>query len=103
MVFDSTWAAASGQTVLSQDRFREVELAVSFRKLTCYRCDFTSFYRFRVLHVRRSPQLLPTAEEDVREDHIWIWKGIPRFAEIPETIRCRNCNEVLGVYTSCTF
>jgi len=104
MVFDSRiFAPPSGQTIVYQDRFRQIELAVGFRKLTCHRCDFASFYRFRVMHVRRSPELLSSEEEEVREDHLRIWKNIPRFAEIPETVRCRRCDEVLGVYTSCIF
>ncbi len=104
MVFDSRFfATAAGQTVVYKDRFCQIEIAVGFRKLTCYRCDFASFYRFRVMHVRRSPELLPSEEEEVRDDHIRIWKNIPRFAEIPETVRCRRCDEVLGVYTSCIF
>jgi len=103
MVFNSTlFASPAGQTIY-EDRFRQIELSVGFRKLTCYRCDFASFYRFRVIQVRRSPQLLPSEEEDVREDHLQIWKDTPRFAEIPETVRCRHCDEVLGVYTSCIF
>jgi len=104
MVFDSRiFAQPSGQTLVYQDRFRQIELAVGFRKLICHRCDFASFYRFRVLHIRRSPELLASAEEEVRDDHFRIWKTIPRFAEIPETVRCRRCDEVLGVYTSCIF
>jgi hypothetical protein len=103
MVFDSSFFTQQPGQILDEDRFRQVELGVGFRKITCYRCDFSSFYRFKVIQVRRSAELLPTAEEDVRPDHLEIWRNIPRFAEIPETLRCRNCNEVVGVYTSCLF
>jgi hypothetical protein len=39
----------------------------------------------------------------LRQDEIETWNSIPRFAEIPETIKCKSCGEVLGLYTSCIF
>lgn len=32
-----------------------------------------------------------------------VWRTIPRFAEIPETVRCKRCGEVLGLCTECIF
>ncbi len=103
MVFNSAvFPLQPGQTVF-EDRFKYVELAVAFRKIACYRCDFSSFYRFAVLHLRRNPEITVAEDEEVRPDHIEIWKSIPRFAEISETVRCRRCNEVLGIYPNCIY
>lgn len=103
MVFNSSLFPQQPGQSISEDQFREVELAVAFRKLICHRCEFSSFYRFKTLQVRRKPQLASSQEQEAGPDQTEIWKQIPRFAEIPETIRCRRCNEVLGVYTTCIF
>ena len=103
MVFNSAFFPEQPGQLLFEDRFRHVELSVSFRKITCYRCDFSSFYRFKVIQLRRNNELLTAEDEERRPDHVEIWRNIPRFAEIPETIRCRRCNEVIGLYTNAIF
>jgi hypothetical protein len=103
MVFNGSASPQQPGDILFEDRFRQVELGMAFRKLTCCRCDFSSFYRLKVLQVRRSPVLLCAEDEEIRPDHLEIWRTIPRFAEIPETLRCRRCREILGVYTNCIF
>lgn len=103
MVFDGTLFSQKPGEILSADRFRQVELAVAFKKIVCHRCRFAGFYRYQVLQVRRNPEILSEEEEEVRPDHFEIWKTIPRFAEIPETIKCKGCREVQGVYTYCIY
>jgi hypothetical protein len=76
---------------------------VAFKRITCYNCDLTAIYKFRVQQVRRREEIMATEEEIVRDDHVQAWKTVPRFAEIPETIKCKRCNEVLGVYPFCIF
>jgi len=88
---------------LSSDRFRSVEMAVAFKRLTCYNCDLTSVYKYSAKHLRRSAELSSLADQEPLEDEIRTWNSIPRFAEIPETIKCKRCGEVLGLYTSCIF
>jgi formylmethanofuran dehydrogenase subunit E len=102
-VFDSRAIRARPGTVLSQDRFRKVELAVSFKRLQCHRCDLTSIYKYRVKEIRRNPVLEVPEGEELRTDHTEIWETIPRYAEIPETVKCKRCGEVLGIDTQCIF
>lgn len=92
----------AGQVVF-QDRFCTVELAVAFKKITCYRCGLDSVYKYTVQQVRRNPELVAGEGEEIRDDHVKIWKTVPRFAEIPETIKCKRCREVLGLYTNCIY
>ena len=87
-----------GQRV-SEDRFRQLEMGIAFRKLTCQRCDFSAIYRYRVLQLRRHAQIQTEEEQEVRPDHQRLFETIPRFAEIPETLKCKRCREVLGLYT----
>lgn len=89
--------------VIFKDRFRSVELATGFKRLTCYHCELSALYKFHVQQLRRHPQIEVEEGEEVRPDHQEIWERIPRFAEIPETIRCKRCREVLGLYTFCIF
>lgn len=103
MVFRAGFFHQKPGEILWQDRFRQVELGVDFRKITCYRCDFAAFYKYRTQQLRRNPVLLAAEDEAIRPDHEAIWKAIPRYAEIPETVRCKRCREVLGLYTSCVF
>jgi hypothetical protein len=103
MVFRSDWFGDQPGTIVSQDRFRTVELGLAFRKITCYRCDFSTFYKYRIQQVRRHREISVLEDETLRGDHLEIWKNIPRYAEIPETLKCRRCNEVLGLYTSCIY
>jgi len=102
-MFDSRRMKLKPGQNLSSDRFRSVEVAVAFRRLTCYNCNFTSVYKYRAKHLRRTPELTATAEQAPLQDEMHIWNSIPRFAEIPETIKCKQCGEVLGLYTSCIF
>ena len=89
--------------ILFQDRFRTVELAIAFKNIPCYSCGFAALYKYQVQQVRRAPELVADEEEEVRPDHVEIWKTIPRFAEIPETTRCKRCKEILGLYTFCIY
>ncbi|MGH9340581.1 MAG: hypothetical protein ACRD1R_13550 [Acidobacteriota bacterium] len=89
--------------ILHEDAFRQVELAVGFKKITCYNCGFDGFYKYRVQQIRRTSELTASEEDEIRPDHVDIWKTVPRFAEIPETVKCKRCNEVLGLYTACIF
>ena len=91
-----------GQDV-SSDRFRTVEIATAFKRLNCHNCDLVSVYKYRVKQVRRSAELIALEDQQPRQDEIQAWSSIPRFAEIPETIKCKRCGEVLGLYTSCIF
>ncbi len=103
MVFDRMLFSQKPGEILSTDRFRQVELAVAFKKIVCHRCHFVGFYKYQVLQVRRNPEILSKEGEEIRPDHFEIWKTIPRFAEIPETIKCKGCWEVLGVDTYCIY
>jgi hypothetical protein len=54
--------------------------------------------------------MLPISQESAEnesnppsQDEQDRWNSIPKFAEIPETIKCKRCGEVLGVYTECIF
>lgn len=86
----------SGQ-VLFQDRFRQVQLSVAFRRLSCGRCSFEAIYKYQVQQVRRNEEISMGEGDEVRSDHHEMWQTIPRFAEIPETIKCKRCKEVLSV------
>ena len=102
-MFDSRQMKLKPGQILWKDRLRTVEVAVSFRRLTCYNCDLTSVYKYRVKQLRRSPDLDCAEDTAPQADEIETWNSIPRFAEIPETIKCKGCGEVLGVYTSWIF
>lgn len=99
-----------GET-LSEDRFRTIELSISFRRIHCYKCDLTAIYKYRVKQLRRTPELISTDAEGKSDEAIEPpspeeqnrWADIPKFAEIPETIKCKRCGEVLGVYTECIY
>ncbi len=41
--------------------------------------------------------------EEIRPDHREIWKDIPRFVEIPETLKCKRCKEVLEREILCVY
>lgn len=103
MVFDSNQNVyRPGQTIYA-DRFLEVEVGVVFKKIVCSRCDFSGFYKYQVRQVRRRGEILVTDEEEIRPDHREIWSTIPRFVEIPQTLKCKRCYEVLGSYVVCIF
>ena len=78
-------------------------MAVGFRRLTCYHCNTSAIYRYTVQQIRRRPTILVSEEEEIRQDHLQIWNTVPRYAEVPETIKCKKCGEVLGLYTECIF
>lgn len=102
-MFDRRTVRARPGSVLSQDRFRKIELAVSFKRLRCYRCDLVAIYKYRVKEIRRNTILEVPDGEELRDDHKEIWETIPRYAEIPETVKCKRCGEVLGIDTLCIF
>ena len=101
-MFDARLGAEPGD-ILFKDRFKEVEVALSFRTAECYRCGFTGIYKYRVLQVRRCPEVQCGEGDEVRSDHQEIWKTVPRFAEIPQTVKCKRCREVMGFHTACIF
>lgn len=39
----------------------------------------------------------PAAAAEISDFDLAMWQAIPRFAEIPETVRCKRCGEVLGL------
>ncbi|MBI4447308.1 MAG: hypothetical protein HY645_15555 [Acidobacteria bacterium] len=91
------------EEILYEDRFVSVEQGIGFRKLTCYRCGYVGLYRYRVSQIRRRPEIHVEEGDEIRPDHVEIWKTVPRFAEVPETVKCKRCREVLGVYGFCIF
>ena len=104
MVFDGKHVSAEkGAEDTDRNRFSETEVETSFRRVICYECRHTAVYKYRVKKLRRRPEILTADDEQVRDDHLEIWEGVPRFAEIPETVRCKNCGEVLGLYTECIY
>ena len=103
MVFDASRNRARPGKLLYADRFREIEMGVAFKKMVCSRCDFAGFYKYRVKQLRRRPEILVEEGEEVRPDHEEIWMTIPRFAEIPQTLKCKRCHEVLGSYVLCVY
>ncbi len=103
MTFDSRQFREKPGEVVFEDRFRLVQLAVGFKKLVCHRCDFAAVYKYQVQQLRRKDAPEAGNEEETRPDHQQLWETIPRFAEIPETIHCKRCREVIGLYTECIF
>lgn len=103
MTFDGSKISASPGASLSEDRYRSVELEVLYRQLTCAGCNFTSIYQYKIKQIRRK------SEEEVQKggrltpEQRETWLSIPRYAEIPETLHCKKCGEVLGLYTNCIF
>ena len=103
MSFDSRQLRVAPGQAIFEDRFRRVEVAIAFRKLTCPRCNLSSIYKFRVQQIRRKEEIDATQEEEIRSDHHQLWDNIPRFAEIPETVKCKRCRETLGIDTTCIY
>ncbi len=131
-MFNSRDPEIRAGTIRFADHLRTVEIEVVFRRLHCYKCDLTAVYKYRVKQIRRRPEpppatptggdgtaapgpmeasqlpdSLPTTPPEacprVSEFDLELWKTIPRFAEIPETVRCKRCGEVLGLCTECIF
>ena len=90
-------------TWLSEDRFRQTEIAINFKQISCRHCGLAAIYKYRVKQIRRKAEIETSEEQEVREDHLVLWKSIPRFAEIPETIRCKQCTEILPQETFCIY
>ncbi len=103
MVFKRSFLPQSSGQILSEDRFSQVELAIAFRKLTCYHCNFEAIYKYSVQQVRRHSEIRVGEDEEIRPDHVEIWKTIPRFVEIPETLTCKRCREVLSREILCVY
>ena len=102
-MFDDRLIKGEPGDILFEDRFREVELGLAFRRAVCYRCGFIGIYRYQVQQIRRNAEIAIEADEETRADHEEIWKGVPRYAEIPQTVKCKRCQEVIGICTSCIF
>ena len=101
MVFDSRKLEESDDAPKS--RFSETNLEVSFRQVTCYGCNHRAVYKYKVKQLRRSAEIATGEDEQIRSDHVEMWETVPRYAEIPETVRCKKCGEILGLYTECIF
>jgi hypothetical protein len=103
MVFKRSMFRQRADEVVFDDRFSQVELAIAFKKLTCYHCNFEAIYKYAVQQVRRHPEIRVGEGEEIRRDHQEMWKAIPRFVEIPETLKCKRCKEVLDREILCVF
>ena len=103
MSFDNRRLRFRPNETIFEDRFRQVEVTNAFRKLTCPRCNLSSIYKFRVQQIRRKEEIEANEEEEIRSDHHHLWDSIPRFAEIPETVKCKRCREILGIDTTCIY
>ncbi len=90
-------------TRLSENRFRETEIATNFKLISCRKCGLVTIYKYRVKQIRRKAKIDTSEQQEVRDDHLFLWKSIPRFAEIPETIRCKQCREILPQETFCIY
>ena len=90
-------------TWLSEDRFRQTEIATTFKRIRCQRCGLAAIYKYRVKQIRRKAEIETSEEQEIRDDHLLLWNSIPRFAEIPETIRCKQCSEILPQETLCIY
>ncbi len=88
---------------LSENRFSETEMATSFRRISCRRCGFEAIYKYRAKQIRRTEKIKSGDEDEVREDHLHLWNSVPRFAELPETLRCKQCREILPQETFCIY
>lgn len=97
-MFDArAWAAEPG-AIVAEDDLRSVELAVVFRWLQCFRCDRADLYRIVVQQIRRHEEPRRDGEREPSEQRLATWQAMPRFAEIAETVKCKHCGEVIGIY-----
>ena len=94
-MFNSKNSRLHTEDTIRQDEFRTVEPAVNFRQITCYTCEHTAVYRFKTKQIRRTPE---EPEHNGDMEILNKWKSVPRFAEIPEVIKCEKCGEILGSY-----
>ena len=102
MTFDSRKLPGPG-TTLHENRYCGVELGIVFRRITCHRCDFSDIYRYAIKELRRKSQEEVEKGGQLSPGQLDIWRSIPRYAEIPETLHCKQCEEILGLYTECIF
>jgi hypothetical protein len=102
-MFNSSEIKVRPGSRLSENPFRTVDYDIIFRRIQCYRCDLAAVYKFRVKQIRRTPELLLEDDLPPTDAEQQTWKTVPRFAEIPETVRCKRCGEVLGLCTECIF
>ncbi len=103
MVFKRSMFQQGPNEPLFEDRFSQVELATAFKKLTCYHCNFEAIYKYYVQQVRRNSEIRVNEGDEIRPDHQEMWNAIPRFVEIPETLKCKRCKEVLAREILCVF
>ncbi len=103
MVFKRSIFRQHTDEILSEDRFSQVELTIAFKKLICYHCNFEAIYKYSVQLVRRRPEIQVAEGEEIRPDHREFWRTIPRFVEIPETLKCKRCKEVLEREILCVY
>ncbi len=103
VTFESRKLAQPPGTTLHEDRFCSVELGIVFRQVTCYRCNFSDIYRYAIKELRRKSRREVEKGGKLNPDQHDAWQSIPRYAEIPETLRCKKCGEILGLYTECIF
>jgi len=94
-MFNSKESRLHNEDTIRQDEFKTVEPAINFRQMTCYTCGHTAVYRFKTKQIRRSVQ---EPEHNGNREILEKWKSIPRFAEIPEAVKCEGCGEILGSY-----
>ena len=103
MVFKRTLFSQQPNEIISNDRFCQVELAIAFKRIACYACNFEGIYKYMVQQIRRHPEIKVSAEEEVREDHLQMWEAIPTFTEVPEVVKCKRCREVLDIDITCVY
>jgi hypothetical protein len=103
MVFKRSMFRQGPNEPLSEDRFSQVELGIAFKKLTCSHCDFEAIYKYAVQQVRRHAEIRVDEGDEIRRDHQEMYDAIPRFVEIPETLKCKRCKEVLSREILCVF
>lgn len=103
VVFDPDSFRRRPGRIVYEDRFRQVEMGIGFKKIVCSRCDFPGFYKYQAQEIRRREEILTASDEEARPDHLDMWETVPRFAEIPQTLKCKRCREVLGTYVFCIY
>ncbi len=90
-------------SILFENELRTVELGTAFRRVHCYNCDLTTIYKYRVQQIRRTDPAEGLEDGSLTDHQVQKLKTIPRYAEIPETVKCKRCGEVLGLYTECIY
>jgi len=93
----------SDQGIFFKDRFHQVEIGIKFKRIRCYQCDLEAIYKYRAKQIWRHSEIRTDQGEEIRPDHREIWQTIPRYAEIPETLRCKRCREILSLDILCIY